>query len=69
MCIFCEKAKNELSGLTPEQKREAEACVQLQEQRVPATILTGFLGAGENDFFELRFEKPGARKADCCSAE
>ena len=50
MCIFCEKAKDELMGLTAEQKREAESCMQLQEQRVPATILTGFLGAGKRAF-------------------
>lgn len=59
MCIFCEKAKNELSGLTPEQIREAEACVQLQEQRIPATILTGFLGAGKTTFLNFVLKSLG----------
>ena len=59
MCIFCEKAKNELTGLTPEQIREAEACVQLQEQRIPATILTGFLGAGKTTFLNFVLKSLG----------
>ncbi|CAJ1461781.1 unnamed protein product [Effrenium voratum] len=63
------KAKNELGGgLTAAQKREAEACVSLQEQRVPATILTGFLGAGKTTrlgfaFAVSAFSKQAARVA------
>ncbi|CAJ1377482.1 unnamed protein product [Effrenium voratum] len=54
------KAKNELGGgLTAAQKREAEACVSLQEQRVPATILTGFLGAGKTTFLNFVLKSLG----------
>jgi len=54
MCIFCERAQNQLAdGLTPQQKREVEECERLKELRVRATILTGFLGAGKTTFLNF----------------
>lgn len=64
MCIFCERAQNQLAeGLTPAQKREVEQCERVQESRVPATILTGFLGAGKTTFlnFVLKSATHGKR--------
>jgi G3E family GTPase len=66
MCIFCERAAAQLAGgLTPAQKRAAEQCEKLQESRVKATILTGFLGAGKTTFlnFVLKSLKHGQRIA------
>ncbi|CAE7585217.1 yjiA [Symbiodinium natans] len=63
MCIFCEKAKGELSGnLTAAQKREIESCVELQERRIRATILTGFLGAGKTTFLNFVLKSLGHGK-------
>ncbi|CAE7602024.1 yjiA [Symbiodinium microadriaticum] len=60
MCIFCEKAKGELDGnLTAAQKREIESCVDLQERRIRATILTGFLGAGKTTFLNFVLKSLG----------
>ncbi|CAE7795935.1 unnamed protein product [Symbiodinium sp. CCMP2592] len=60
MCIFCEKAKSELDGnLTAAQKREIESCVDLQERRIRATILTGFLGAGKTTFLNFVLKSLG----------
>jgi len=54
MCIFCERAANQLaSGITPGQKKEAEQCGTLQEKRVRATVLTGFLGSGKTTFLNF----------------
>mmetsp|Transcript_37464 Transcript_37464/g.105817 ORF Transcript_37464/g.105817 Transcript_37464/m.105817 type:complete len:409 (+) Transcript_37464:123-1349(+) len=54
MCIFCERARSQLSdGITPAQKREVEGCQRIQERRVKATILTGFLGAGKTTFLNF----------------
>jgi G3E family GTPase len=66
MCIFCERAAAQLlDGLTPSQRRAAEQCERLQERRVKATILTGFLGAGKTTFlnFVLKSLKHGQRIA------
>jgi len=66
MCIFCERAQAQLAdGITPSQIREAEQCERLQERRVKATILTGFLGAGKTTFlnFVLGSLKHGQRVA------
>ncbi|CAE7221667.1 unnamed protein product [Symbiodinium sp. CCMP2456] len=60
MCIFCEKANSELDGnLTAAQKREIESCVDLQERRIRATILTGFLGAGKTTFLNFVLKSLG----------
>lgn len=66
MCIFCERAQAQLAGgLTVAQKRAAEKCEKLQERRVKATILTGFLGSGKTTFlnFVLKSQKHGQRIA------
>jgi len=63
MCIFCEKAQNQLAGgLTPSQKREVEQCEVLRDRRVRATILTGFLGAGKTTFLNFVLKSLGHGK-------
>jgi G3E family GTPase len=50
MCIFCERAAKEASGSDPLlqlQVVEAEGCARLRGQRLPVTIITGFLGSGK----------------------
>eukprot|EP00927_Polykrikos_kofoidii_P048643 TRINITY_DN42891_c0_g1_i1.p1 TRINITY_DN42891_c0_g1~~TRINITY_DN42891_c0_g1_i1.p1 ORF type:complete len:444 (+),score=77.27 TRINITY_DN42891_c0_g1_i1:188-1519(+) len=61
MCIFCERAQAQLADgvLTRAQKQEAEACATLQEKRVRATILTGFLGAGKTTFLNFVLKSLG----------
>jgi len=55
MCIFCEMAQKQLSSdyLTAAQKKEVEACEKIQDKRISATILTGFLGAGKTTFLNF----------------
>jgi len=64
MCIFCEKAQAQLKGgfLTAAEKREAERCERLQERRIRATILTGFLGAGKTTFLNFILKSLGHGK-------
>lgn len=63
MCIFCERAQNQLAGgLTTAQKREAEQCERLRETRIRATILTGFLGAGKTTFLNFVLKSLGHGK-------
>lgn len=63
MCIFCERAQNELAGgLTAAQKREVERCEQMRDRRVRATILTGFLGAGKTTFLNFVLKSWGHGK-------
>ncbi len=53
MCIFCQDAPPDadagLAGMTDAEVLAAERCPSLAE-RVPATIVTGFLGAGKTTF-------------------
>jgi len=63
MCIFCERAQQQLAdGITPSQRREAENCDQLQERRVRTTIVTGFLGAGKTTFLNFILKSQHGRR-------
>lgn len=60
MCIFCERAHNQLNGgLSPAEKREAELCDRLRETRIRATIITGFLGSGKTTFLNFVLKSLG----------
>lgn len=60
MCIFCERAQNQLAnGITSEQKRKVEQCEKQKDRRVKATILTGFLGAGKTTFLNFVLKSLG----------
>jgi len=72
MCIFCERAKAEVEGLpvvgfgdwttTTAEKREVEQCATLRQQRIPATIFTGFLGSGKTTTLNYLLQQPHGKR-------
>lgn len=64
MCIFCERAANQiLTGELPgDVRRAAERCEVLRNSRILATILTGFLGSGKTTFLNYVMRAPHGKR-------
>lgn len=64
MCIFCERAADQIATgeLPAHLRRAAERCEVLRSGRILATILTGFLGAGKTTFLNYVMRAPHGKR-------